>query len=114
MLRLPEHLRIFVATHPADMRKHADGLCGLITTVLGEEPRSGHLFVFFNRPRDIVRIVFWDTNGFCVVSKRLERGRFAPPSANGIQSKLRIDPQALAALLAATLAPRNGSGSRTH
>jgi len=54
MLRLPESVRIFVASSPTDMRKQADGLSALVKGVLGEEPRSGHLFVFFNRTRSRV------------------------------------------------------------
>ncbi len=76
MLKFPEEVRVYVAMGPADMRKHADGLSALVLGSLNQEPTSGHLFVFFNRRRDIVRILFWDRDGYWVVSKRLERGRF--------------------------------------
>ncbi len=99
MLRLPESVRIFVASHPTDMRKQADGLSALVKGVLGEEPRSGHLFVFFNRGRDMLRILFWDSNGYCVVSKRLEQGRFRVPAVAEGQASVSLEPKQLAQLL---------------
>ena len=58
MLRLPEGVRIWVATAPCDMRKQADGLSALVEASLGQAPKSGHLFVFFSRRKDFVRILF--------------------------------------------------------
>jgi transposase len=106
MLRLPESVRIFVASSPTDMRKQADGLSALVKGALGEEPRSGHLFVFFNRGRDILRILFWDTNGYCVVSKRLEQGRFRSPAVSEGQASVSIEPRQLAELLSLVEAAR--------
>lgn len=100
MLKLPESVRIFVASAPTDMRKQADGLSALVKGALGEEPRSGHLFVFFNRGRDILRILFWDTNGFCILSKRLEQGRFRVPAVSEGQPSARLEPRQLSELLA--------------
>jgi transposase len=100
MLKLPESVRIFVASGPTDMRKQADGLSALVKGALGEEPRSGHLFVFFNRGRDIIRILFWDTNGFCILSKRLEQGRFRVPTVSEGQASVSLEPRQLAQLLA--------------
>ena len=100
MLKLPESVRIFVASAPTDMRKQADGLSALVKGALGEEPRSGHLFVFFNRGRDIIRILFWDTHGFCTLSKRLEQGRFRVPAVSEGQACVSLAPRQLAELLA--------------
>ena len=58
------------------MRKHIDGIAALVENLLQESPRSGHLFVVFNRRGDQVRILFWDRTGYCLLSKRLERGVF--------------------------------------
>jgi transposase len=69
-------VRIYVALAPADMRKYANGLSALVMKSLDQEPLSGHLFVFFNRRRDIIRILFWDRDGYWVMSKRLEQGRY--------------------------------------
>ena len=76
MLSLPPSVRLFVATQPVDGRKGADSLMALVRDVLQYDPLSGHLFVFFSKRRDRVRVVYWDRNGFAMWTKRLERGRF--------------------------------------
>jgi transposase len=78
VLSLPPSVRVFVATQPVDGRKGADSLMLIVRDVLGHDPFGGHLFVFFSRRCDRVRIVYWDRNGFAMWSKRLERGRFRP------------------------------------
>lgn len=78
MLNLPPSVRVFVATQPVDGRKGADSLMAMVRDVLGHDPLGGHLFVFFSRRCDRVRIVYWDRTGFAMWSKRLERGRFRP------------------------------------
>lgn len=84
MLSLPPSVRLFVATQPVDGRKGADSLMALVRDVLREDPLSGHLFVFFSKRRDRVRLVYWDRNGFAMWTKRLEKGRFCPAfSADG-------------------------------
>jgi transposase len=77
MLSLPPSVRIFVAREPADMRKSFDGLTGLVIDVVDEDPQSGHLFVFFNKRRDRVKVLWWDRSGFWLLYKRLEHGRFS-------------------------------------
>ena len=79
MLTLPPSVKIFVAVDAVDGRKGFDGLLGLVTTVVGENPLSGHLFVFRTKRANLVRILFWDRTGFCLLSKRLERGCFRFP-----------------------------------
>lgn len=84
MLSLPPSTRLFVATQPVDGRKGADSLMALVRDVIRQDPLSGHLFVFFSKRRDRVRIVYWDRNGFAMWTKRLEKGRFSPMfSADG-------------------------------
>lgn len=83
MLMLPPSVRIFVASEPADMRKSFDGLSALTLGVLRKDPMSGHLFVFFNRRGDHVRVLFWDRSGFALYAKRLEKGRFRLPWESG-------------------------------
>jgi transposase len=58
------------------MRKGIDGLSALVEHRLQMDTFSGHLFCFFNKSRDKVKVLFWDTTGFCLYHKRLERGRF--------------------------------------
>ena len=78
MLSLPPSVRVFLATQPVDGRKGADSLMVMVRDVLRHDPLEGHLFVFFSKRCDRVRIVYWDLNGFAMWSKRLERGRFRP------------------------------------
>lgn len=77
MMTLPPSVQLYVATQPVDVRKSFSGLSLYVQTVLGISPHSGHLFIFFNRRKDQVRILYWDRNGYAVWGKRLERGRFA-------------------------------------
>lgn len=79
MLTLPPSVRIYVATAPCDMRKQFDGISLVVEQQLKLDPRSGHLFVVFNRRGDHVRILFWDRHGYCMVAKRLEKGVFRLP-----------------------------------
>ena len=65
-----------MATSAVDGRKGADSLMAMVRSVFGRDPLTGHLFVFFSRRRDRVRVVYWDKNGFAMWTKRLERGRF--------------------------------------
>jgi transposase len=84
MLSLPPSVRLFVATQPVDGRKGPDSLMVLVREAFGQDPLSGHLFIFFSKRCDRVRIVYWDRNGFAMWTKRLERGRFRPTfSADG-------------------------------
>jgi transposase len=78
VLSLPPSVRLFIATQPIDGRKGADSLMVLVRDVLRLDPLSGHLFVFFSKRCDRVRIVYWDRDGIAMWTKRLERGRFRP------------------------------------
>ncbi len=76
MLNFPSSVKVFVCRTAIDLRKSFDGLCGCVKEVLGVDPLSGHLFVFFNKRQTMVKVLFWDRTGFCVWCKRLEQGRF--------------------------------------
>jgi transposase len=76
MLRLSESIRIFAATSREHFPKGIDGLVEVVRTSLGEDFLSGDLFCFFNRRHNQVKILVWDRNGFWILRKRLERGRF--------------------------------------
>ena len=71
--------RILAYSEPVDMRKSFDGLLGVVKGVLREDPLSGSLFVFVNRQGNYLKGIYWDRTGFCVIAKRLERGRFRLP-----------------------------------
>lgn len=76
MLSLPPSVRIFMARGVTDLRKSFDTLSNLVCAVMEEDPQSGHLFVFLNRRKDRVKILWWDRSGYCLLAKRLEHGRF--------------------------------------
>ncbi len=76
MLMLPPAVRIFVCLQATDMRKGFDGLVAVTRERLEKDPFSGHLYVFFNRRRDRVKMLFWDRSGLCIWYKRIEKGRF--------------------------------------
>lgn len=76
MLTLPSTVRVYVAAQPTDLRKSFDGLSIAVGNVLRLDPTSGHLFCFFNRRANQVRVLFWDRSGWCIVAKRLARGKF--------------------------------------
>lgn len=81
MLTLPSSVRIYLASGVTDLRKSFDGLSGIVRTVLAEDPASGHLFVFCNRRRDRLKVLYFDGSGLWVFAKRLEQGTFAWPDA---------------------------------
>jgi transposase len=76
MLSLPPSVRLFVATAVVDGRRGPDSLMALVRDVLGHDIFEGHLFIFFTRRRDRVRIIYWDRNGVAMWTKRIELGRF--------------------------------------
>jgi transposase len=69
-------IRVQVYGRPVDLRQSFDGLYALTRNVLGQDPLSGQLFVFFNRRATQVKVLYWDRTGFCLWAKRLEAGRF--------------------------------------
>jgi transposase len=107
MLSLPPAVRIFVCTQLTDgfdrlttsMRYGFDRLAMLAETVLGQDPFSGHLFVFFNRRGDRCKILFWDRTGFCLYYKRLEQGVFHLPDYPADTGTLEVNITDLALIL---------------
>ena len=79
MFPLLPSVRVYLATGVTDMRKSINGLSILVEEHLELDPFSGHLFAFCNRKRDIVKILYWDHNGFCLFQKRLEKNVYQWP-----------------------------------
>jgi transposase len=91
-------VRIYLASKPTDMRKGIDGLAALVRQ-FGEDIYAGHLFVFISRRADRLKILTWDTGGFVVFYKRLEKGTFKPPRSTRGQTTVRLDSAQLTLLL---------------
>jgi transposase len=99
MLSLPSNVRIYLCATPTDMRKSFDGLGGLVQSVFQRNLLDGHLFLFLNRRRDRIKILYWDRDGLALWYKRLEAGTFeTPPVATG-QAQVELDATQLALLL---------------
>jgi transposase len=97
MLSFPSSVRIFLALQPCDMRKSFDGLHAQVEHVLEGNVRSGALFVFSNKRRNLLKILYFDGNGLWILAKRLEQGAFTWPQ--GDDEKIALSPRALALLL---------------
>jgi len=91
--------RIFVAAGATDMRKGFDGLFGLVRDVVGEDPLSGHLFLFANARRTRIKVLVFDGSGLWLCAKRLEKGRFAWPEAGEGEKRVTLRAGQLAMLL---------------
>jgi transposase len=99
MLSFTGGLKVFVAVEPVDLRKSFQGLAGLVEERLKEDLRGGGLFVFTNRRRTRLKVLYFDGTGLWVMIKRLEQGTFAWPKPGQIGSvKLRLAPEAFAML----------------
>ena len=83
MLSIAPACRIWLCTQPTDMRRSFDGLSALVLNHLAADPTSGDWFAFINRRRTRIKILAFDEGGYCVWSKRLEQGQFAPPGVAG-------------------------------
>lgn len=77
---IPGNTRVWLASGHTDMRKGFDGLALLVQETLRRDPHGGHLFVFRGRRSDLIKVLWHDGQGFCLFSKRLDRGRFVWPS----------------------------------
>lgn len=79
MFSIDAHTRVYIAAEPLDFRKQIDGLALAVQETLKLDPFSFHLFVFRNRHRDKLKMLYWHHNGYVLLYKRLERGRFVWP-----------------------------------
>jgi transposase len=99
MISLPASVRVYLCTAPTDMRKSFDGLFALVQQVFQRDPLDGHLFLFLNRRRDRVKILWWDRDGLALYYKRLEAGTYQLPAAADGAPGFEIDATQLALLL---------------
>jgi transposase len=106
-------VRIFVCLTPIKMQFSFDTLMGLAQEIFDQDPLSGHLFLFFNRKRDRIKILFWDVDGFCIWYKRLEVGAFQLPMATEGDQGIELNSRQLNQLLDG-LNLRNGRRRRRY
>jgi transposase len=99
VIHLPASVRVYLCTTPCDMRRSFDGLSALVNGAMQLNAFAGHLFVFSNRRRDRIKILYWDRDGFAVWAKRLEEGTYAMPFSEVQESRCEISAQELGALL---------------
>lgn len=91
MFLLSPQTKVFLARQVTDMRKSFRGLLALTEAVLRQDPASGHLFVFVNRRRDLLKILHWDGSGFWIWYRRLERGTFQLPTTDASDERVGIE-----------------------
>jgi transposase len=100
MILLPRAVKIYVATQPVNLHKSFDGLSNEVRSVLARDPLSGHVFVFLNRRRNMVKLLVWTRGGFMIVHKRLERGTFSfPQRVTADATHVELDAHELSLLL---------------
>ena len=90
MLTIASQTRIFIALHATDMRKGFDGLSGLVSDTLKQDPLSGALFLFVNRRRDRMKVLYWDGDGLAIWYRRLEQGTFQIPASSDQLNAIEI------------------------
>ena len=100
MLIVPPQIKVFASLAPTDMRKSFNGLVGIVEKELGQQIENGDLFLFFNRRRDRLKVLFFTGDGTVILYKHLERGTFEPlraanphtsPTSSGRSLTLNID-----------------------
>ena len=99
MLTIPANVRIYLCATPTDMRKIFDGLHALVLQVFRVNPLDGHLFLFVNRRRDRLKILWWDRDGLALFYKRLEAGTYQLPTVADDAQGVEVDATQLALLL---------------
>ena len=100
MLSIPSSVKIFLCTQPTDLRRGFDGLAALVQETLGEDPLSGHLFIFLNRRCNRLKLLYWDEDGYALWYKRLERGAFElPRSGDRDVARVKITASQLSLIL---------------
>ncbi len=91
--------KVYLSANAVDMRKSYDGLSVLVQNNFGGDPLNGSMFVFYNKNKDRLKILYWYINGLCIWQKRLEQGRFVLPKMNGTQVTLEVTTYQLQGLM---------------
>lgn len=99
MLKLPAEVRVFISLEPCDMRRQLDGLAALVRAGMERDPENGDLYIFCNRRSDMLKALFVDRHGPCMLVKRLSRGRFRVRVADQHTGHVEMEAAELATLL---------------
>lgn len=99
MIHLPASVRVYLCLSPCDMRRSFDGLHALVRDHLQLDAFAGHLYLFANKRKDRLKILYWNNSGFAIWAKRLEAGTFAIPSGEPSSRRFEITVEELGALL---------------
>ena len=99
MIHLPASVRVYLCLTPTDMRRSFDGLHALVRDHLQLDAFAGHLYIFSNRRRDRLKVIYWDRDGFAIWAKRLEEGSFAIPAGEPDSTRIEITTEELGAVL---------------
>ena len=99
MIHLPASVRVYLCLGPCDMRRSFDGLHALVCDHLLLDPFAGHLYLFANKRKDRLKILYWDRDGFAIWAKRLEAGTYAIPCGEPGSRRIEITSEELSALL---------------
>jgi len=91
MIALPPQIRVFLYRSPTDMRKSFNGLVALTESALKQDPLSGSLFVFVNRRRDRIKILYWGQTGFCIWYQQLQKGTYQLPDEESLRDQETIE-----------------------
>jgi len=91
MIALPPQIRVFLYRLPTDMRKSFHGLVALTESALKQDPLSGSFFVFVNRRRDRIKILYWGQTGFCIWYQQLQKGTYQLPAADMLEELETIE-----------------------
>lgn len=91
MIALPPQVRVFVYRLLMDMRKSFHGLVALVESAVKQDPFSGSLFVFFNRQRDRIKILYWGQTGFCIWYQQLQKGTYQLPDEKSLEAQQTIE-----------------------
>ena len=114
MIHLPASVRVYLCLSPCDMRLSFDGLHALVRDHLQLDPFAGHLYLFANKRRDRLKILYWDRDGFAIWAKRLEEGSYAIPSGEAGSTRFEISTEELGALLSGIDLSRATRRKRYH
>lgn len=99
MLALHPQIKYYLYRHPADMRKGANSLCGLVKNYMEKDPLSGAIFIFINRRADQIKLLQWEADGFAIYCKRLEEGCFEMPAIHTTTDSITITSDELQMIL---------------